>query len=460
MVQTRPSVVVAGANGFVGRALLPALQAEWHVIALSRGRTPGLDEAGVEWRRCDLYSLLEAEGALAGAEVAVYLVHSMLPSARLTQASFEDTDLILADNFARAAAEAGVKQIIYLGGLIPSGPELSRHLESRLEVERALGAYGVPVTALRAGMVIGAGGSSLDMLLTLVRRLPVMITPKWTRSSTQCVALDDVVGLIAFAAGNPETYGRHFDVGAPEVTSYRELMAITAQVLGKRRPMFSVPLFSPGLSKLWVSLITGQPMALVYPLIDSLQHDMVAQELTLQAMAGRPAKPLREALAEAIAQEAARPKQRRSRQKPEAERDVRSIQRLTDPGLGDAEWVTHEYLRWLPIFLHPIIRVTYEGDQVRFMVPRDICLLELTYARERSTPDRALLYITGGRLAVVGEGRGRLEFRQLPDRGVYLVAIHDFTPRLPWWLYTLTQAKAHLVVMHAFGRHLKRLGRR
>lgn len=465
-IAPRLTVAIAGASGFVGRALRPVLARSHTVVGLSRGRPPGVDDDGVQWRNCDLYSLLDAEKALQGADVAVYLVHSMLPSARLTQASFEDTDLILADNFARAAAAANVRQIIYLGGLIPTDTapdKLSRHLDSRLEVERALGAYGVPVTALRAGMVIGAGGSSLDMLLKLVRRLPLMLTPKWTRSQTQCIALSDVVELIDFAVGEPRTYGQAFDVGAPEVTQYRDLMRITAEVLGKPARMFNVPFFSPGLSKLWVSLISGQPRALVSPLVESLKHNMVARDLTLQEMAGQSPTPLRTALADAIKAEAVRtavktrtPKAKRPQPAP----DVRSIQRLSDPGIGDADWVTDEYMRWLPRFCRPFVHVEQDGVQMRFCVPKGPCLLVLTKSTERSSPDRALLYITGGMLTRVdetGNRRGRLEFRQVAGEGVYLAAIHDFSPRLPWWFYTVTQAKAHLLVMRAFERHLNRL---
>ena len=159
----RKTIVIAGATGFVGRALAPALAPTARVIGLSRGaRTP--DSVYAEWRACDLFSLLDAEHALEGADVAFYLVHSMMPSAHLTQGHFRDLDLVCADNFARAAKSRGVRQIIYLGGLVPEGGALSPHLESRLEVERALGAYGVPVTSLRAGLVIGAGGSSFAML--------------------------------------------------------------------------------------------------------------------------------------------------------------------------------------------------------------------------------------------------------------------------------------------------------
>ena len=175
------TIAVAGASGFIGQALCERLALTHTVVALSRAASPSA--GGIERRRCDLFSLLDCERGLTGADVAVYLVHSMMPSARLTQASFADMDLILADNFARAAKRVGVKQIVYLGGVVPETGVLSPHLASRVEVERALAAHGVPVTTLRASLVIGPDGSSFRILQRLVERLPVMLLPRWTRSA-------------------------------------------------------------------------------------------------------------------------------------------------------------------------------------------------------------------------------------------------------------------------------------
>ncbi|MBM4394046.1 MAG: NAD(P)H-binding protein, partial [Deltaproteobacteria bacterium] len=188
---------MAGATGFVGRYLCALLQDRgFDVTALGRSVPDDTTVDGVRWRRADLFSLRETERALEGIEVVYYLVHSMLPSSGLTQASFEDMDLILADNVARAAAKVGAKRIIYLGGLIPIDATLSRHLESRREVESALGTHAVPVTTVRAGLVIGPEGSSFSILERLVRRLPSMVLPRWTRERTQPIALDDVVELL------------------------------------------------------------------------------------------------------------------------------------------------------------------------------------------------------------------------------------------------------------------------
>ncbi|MEM6993976.1 MAG: NAD-dependent epimerase/dehydratase family protein, partial [Myxococcota bacterium] len=161
-----PNIAIAGATGFVGRAWCDTFRDRYRIVGLSRGgREPAPGRGPHEWRQCDLFSLLQVETALVGVDVAVYLVHSMMPTDRLTQASFAELDLILADNFGRAAARQGVRRIVYLGGLIPQSVDsLSRHLASRLEVEAALAAHGVPVTTLRAGLVVGAQGSSFRIV--------------------------------------------------------------------------------------------------------------------------------------------------------------------------------------------------------------------------------------------------------------------------------------------------------
>ena len=194
-------VVIAGASGFVGKALIDALTEHLEVIGLSRN--PMANRQNFEWRACNLYSLLQAESGVKGADVAIYLVHSMMP-ARLTQASFRDIDLILADNFARACESTGIRQIIYVGGLLPESTDLSEHLASRFEVATVLGSTGIPVTCIQAGLIVGAGGSSFRILTRLVHRLPIMVCPSWTGSMTQPVAIPDVVDTIHAAIDNPE----------------------------------------------------------------------------------------------------------------------------------------------------------------------------------------------------------------------------------------------------------------
>ena len=465
-------IAIAGASGFVGQSLTEALLRDGHeVIALTRGgKTPLPDlapelAARLTVRSCDLFSLLDAELGLEGAQLACYLVHSMLPSARLTQGDFSAFDLIAADNFARAAKLHGVSQIVYLGGLIPEGPEaLSRHLESRHEVERALAAHGTPLTTLRAGLVIGAGGSTMLLLLRLVRRLPAMLLPSWTATRTQPVALEDAVFLLRHCLGRQSCFGQTYDIGGPEVMTYRQMMQAAAEVLGVKRRLLPMPFFSTRLSRLWVSVVTGAPRALVAPLIESLRHPMVCRDRRLQDEVGRPGLPFREALRRAIRDLPAGAAAPRAYRKPPpsltAPNEVRSVQRLPLPPGRDADWVSREYLRWLPRWMRPLVRVSVrDGLFCEFYLgPLRSPVLLLELSPERSSPDRTLFYIRGGLLVDGSQGsRARLEFREVLDRQEVLAAIHEFRPRLPWLIYTATQALGHLWVMRGFGRHLRAL---
>jgi len=464
-VDTRPIVAVAGAGGFIGRALAEQLGTSAHLRGLSRSARVGASGGYDSWVACDLFSLLDAEGALRGARSAVYLVHSMMPSARLTQGRFEDLDLVCADNFARAAKSAGLERIVYLGGLLPPvGVSLSRHLQSRSEVESTLASHGTPLVTLRAGLVIGPGGSSWQILSKLVRRLPVMACPRWTRTLTQPIGLDEVVALLAACVSRGDIEAGTYDVGGPDVLSYRDMMQATARAMGKRRPMFSVPLLTVGLSRLWVSTVTGAPKELVEPLIESLVHPMVARDRELQARLVIPGRPLAELLAETIAAEArtVAPKAApRNGRKAKKRALVRSVQRLGLPPGRDAAWVAEEYIRWLPTWLIArVLRIEVDAaKRCRFYAPfSKKPLLELSLSPDRSRPDRVLFYITGGMLAKLG-GRPRLEFREVIDGSHVIAAIHDFEPRLPWFIYSSTQAIVHLWVMRAFGRYLARLAR-
>lgn len=453
----RRRVAIAGASGFVGRALAARLASRFDVLGIAR-RVPAQTSNFTEFRTADLFNLREAERALEGADVAVYLVHSMLPSARLTQGDFADFDLLCADNFARAAHKNGVTQIVYLGGLIPEGP-LSPHLESRREVERTLASRGVPVTVLRAGLVLGGGGSSFAILASLARRLPVMICPRWMETRTQAVALDDVLALLDHVVGRDEHAGQTYDIGAPEVMSYRELMRLTTDVLGLRRRMLPVPFFSPGLSRLWVSLVSGAPKELVAPLVESLRHEMIARDLRLAEAAGLTPTPTRVALQQALSEPADVPLPRKAEPKPmkPAPSLVRSVQRMRLPAGRDAAWAADEYARWLPRALSSLIRAEVRADRSFefFLLGFTRPMLVLTAAPERSTPDRQLFFVTDGWL-VDKASRGRFELRQVLDDRTLLTAIHDFAPSLPWWLYRQTQARFHSLVMASFRRHLGR----
>ncbi|MGF1508164.1 MAG: NAD(P)H-binding protein [Myxococcota bacterium] len=461
----RPKVAIAGATGFVGHALRVALLDQYEVVGLTRSPTRAsmTDADGVVWRHCDLFSMHQVEEALHGVDYAIYLVHSMLPSARLTQADFVDLDLLLADNFARAAEKNGVRQILYLGGIRPNDEHLSRHLESRLEVEATLAGRATPVTSIRAGIIIGPGGSSMTMMINLVRRLPAMILPKWTASESAPVAIQDVVRATRRCLGDEEAFGQSYEIGGPEVMTYREMLDRTGRALKVKRPAVGVPVFSAYLSRRWVSMVTGASDALVGPLIESLRHSVVPESNQLQEWLVKDAVPFDDALGASLDDEGrALPNPRRQiragdREKLKEAKTVRSVQRMVMPRQLDARWVAAEYMRWLPRFVWPFLlcRVSHSGVVRFYLRILGICVLELTHAPERSEPDRQLFRITGGVLVrLSSEYQGRFEFREVLRSRWIIAAIHDFQPRLPWYIYNFTQALVHLWVMRGFGRHL------
>ena len=452
----RQTVIVAGATGFLGSAIGEALGHQHHLIALSRSRRAP-PEGYQSLRTVDLFSRRDTGAALAGADMAIYLVHSMMPAARLVQAHFRDLDLLCADNFARAAAAHGVRHIIYVSGLIPAVEQLSAHLESRLEVERVLGQYGVPVTALRAGLVVGANGSSFQILTRLVRRLPVMVCPSWTNTRTQPVALDDVVTVIGAVLASPGEVSHSYDLGADEVLTYRELMAETARLMGLTPRMVSVPILSPKLSYLWVCLTTGAPGALVAPLIESLAHEMVARTDPAHRHPADPKTSVEDMLKRAFATTAAgTPLAFRGGGRQSSASTVLSVQRMKiADGLG-SDFAADEYLRWLPGGLGLIpISVSTKADRIEFSVLKKSAPLLLLQRRTLDDAEnREVFRVVGGMLAKETE-RGRLEFRTMLDGRTLLVGVHEFEPRLPWWIYRVTQAWFHRWVMYRFARHLE-----
>ena len=273
---SRPSdaprrVLVAGASGFVGRRLCPALEKAGHrVVAMTRRPE---DYSGVgEAVRGDVHEPDSLPGALAGCDVAYYLVHS------LASADFERLDREAARAFGRAAADAGVQRIIDLGGLGKDDDDLSPHLRSRREVEKVLGEGGVPVTTLRAGIVIGHEGLSWEMTRQLVERLPAMVTPRWVSTRTQPIALDDVVRYLVGVLDVPETEGRPFEVGGDEVLRYVDMMRRVADIENRTLIILPVPLLSPKLSSHWLSLITDVDTEAGRSLVDSMVNEVVVED--------------------------------------------------------------------------------------------------------------------------------------------------------------------------------------
>ncbi|HVN13261.1 MAG TPA: SDR family oxidoreductase [Kineosporiaceae bacterium] len=270
--------LVTGVTGYIGGRLVPELLAAgFRVRALARHARRLQDRpwfARIEVVEGDAADLDTVRGALLGVDVAYYLIHSLGTGPR-----FESTDRRTALTFAQAAREAGVARIVYLGGLYPEGELLSRHLDSRKEVGEILLASGVPTTVLRAGVILGSGSASFEMLRYLTERLPVMITPRWVRTRIQPIAIRDVLRYLVGSASMPPDVNRAFDIGGPEVLTYHEMMQRYAAVAGlPHRLIVPVNLLSPRLSSHWVGVVTPVPNSIARPLVESLVHEVVVKD--------------------------------------------------------------------------------------------------------------------------------------------------------------------------------------
>jgi uncharacterized protein YbjT (DUF2867 family) len=270
VMASRP-VLVAGASGFVGRRLAKVLvQDGYPVRAMTRHpdeyRGPGEPVLG------DALDHKTLPAALRGCSAAYYLIHS------LSSPDFARLDADAARAFGQAAAGAGLQQIVYLGGLGDDSDTLSPHLRSRREVEGLLGQGGVPVTVLRAGIVVGDQGLSWEITRQLVEHLPAMITPRWVRTRTQPIAVDDVIRYLIGVLGHPEALGRVFEIGGPEILRYSTMLKRVAKIERRPLPIVPVPLLSPRLSSLWLSLVTDVDTRAGRALVDSMTTEVIVRD--------------------------------------------------------------------------------------------------------------------------------------------------------------------------------------
>lgn len=293
------TVLVTGATGFVGARLVPALLEHGHTVR-AMTRQPDRYAGQGEPVHGDVHDPGTLSAALEGVDVAVYLVHS------LGDDDFEQMDAEAARGFGLAAAASGVGQIVYLGGLGSDGEDLSAHLRSRREVERLLGEAGVPVTVLRAAIVVGSGGISWEMTRRLVKNLPAMIVPRWAATRTQPIAIEDVVRYLAGVVGREEALGKVYEIGGADQLTYAEMLAQAGKVMqGRRLPIVNVPLGTPFLSQYWIKLVTGVDATTAANLIDSMGNEMVVTDHAIRDLV--PGEPLTyaEAVARALAEDRA-----------------------------------------------------------------------------------------------------------------------------------------------------------
>lgn len=299
----RGTVCVTGATGYVGGRLVPLLLEQgWKVKALVRSpeklahrawaQHPGLTIITGDFN--DISSLIPA---LQECDAVFYLVHSLNPGV----GGFAEADRTAASNMVRACEEARPKRIIYLSGLAPAGEHLSAHLGSRAEVARILMTGPVPVTVLRAAQILGSGSASFEIVRYLVDRLPVMITPRWVDSQCQPIAITNVLGYLAGCLDHPETAGNSYDIGGPDVLTYRDLFNMYAEEAGlRKRIIIGVPVLTPELSSRWLGLVTPVPLSLARPLVQGLRNRVVCGETRIREIIPQELLPCREAIRRAL----------------------------------------------------------------------------------------------------------------------------------------------------------------
>ena len=304
MAEAAP-VLLTGPTGFIGGRLLYALDAKGFTVRclVRKGESlrpprPLQREPAVVY--ADLLDADTLPPALEGAGSAYYLVHSMGGRSIKETMAFADRDRRCAENFLRAAEKAGVKRIIYLGGLGEVGKGLSEHLSSRQEVARILQSGTVKTTALRAAVIIGAGGASFEIIRSLAERLPVMLCPRWVDTRSQPIAVENVIDYLAGCLENEATAGLTLDIGGPDIMTYRDLMLLYARVRGLKRWIVTVPVLTPKLSAFWVNLITTVPAGIVYPLIEGLKNEVICRDNRIRELVPVTLKSMDEALCTAL----------------------------------------------------------------------------------------------------------------------------------------------------------------
>ncbi|MFB6250597.1 MAG: NAD(P)H-binding protein [Halobellus sp.] len=296
-------VLVTGATGFVGSRLVPALLNAGHDVTTLVRDASGYDAPDdVRVVEGDLLEPGSFDAAL-NVEAAYYLVHSMRSGA-----DFEERDRRAAENFSEAAAEHGVERVVYLGGLGEERDRLSEHLRSRREVESILEAGAYDLTTLRAAILIGSGSASFEMIRQLSSRLPVMVTPRWVDTKCQPIFVDDAIEYLVGVLSVPETAGETYEIGGPDVLTYREILLQVGAKRGRRPSVVPVPVLSTRLSSLWVGFVTDVPTSVARPLIDGLRNPVVVRDDRIESIIHVELTPFDEAVDMALAGDGGSPR--------------------------------------------------------------------------------------------------------------------------------------------------------
>jgi len=292
------TVLVAGGTGFIGRRLVPVLLARSHPVAVLGRREPPSLPAGAGFRQGNLLEPDGLEESLHDVGTVFYLVHSL----EAGESRFRDMDRGAAENFQAAADRAGVRRVIYLGGLGDEGESLSHHLGSRREVEAILGKGRFATTVLRAAIIIGRGGASFEILRALVGTSPMIPDPPGLATRCQPIAADDVVAYLSGCLAEERTAGGTFDIGGPDVMSYRDMLEEFARAAKDLNLFFPVPFLPERLTAGWLSLVSGVPAPVVRALLEGLENEVVCRDDRIRELLPIPLTPFREAVRKALAE--------------------------------------------------------------------------------------------------------------------------------------------------------------
>lgn len=454
-------IAIAGATGFIGRNLLHNLRGDlsFELVALSRRLDPMMHNSlkdNILWRKCDGFNFQEVIESTINCDILIYLIHSMHPTATLVQGRFEDFDAIVADNFARAVSINKIKHIIYLGGLIPqiAPSQLSTHLHSRLEVESILKQYQNSLTTIRAGLVIGNSGSSYIILERLINRLPILICPKWTENKMQPIALSDLLIVFKYCLNHfEEVKNKTYDVGSEKKTSYLDLLTTTAKIFNKKRYFLRLPFLSPNLSKHWVTFVTRASKELVFPLVESLVHEMLVskeQAFTIKDYSFLSAD---EAIKlceqnKNLKNNLLLPNQTKLSS---AMNNVTSLQRLPYSNEVSATFIAKKYTSWLNRKFRFFIKIHENETHISFVLLHQFTMLQIEKPIISDETDSNYIYtIREGLLVSKYAPQGTFEFRKIKTSKCFIIGIYNYSPALPWFIYRFTQARIHLWVMKRF----------
>lgn len=426
-------ILLTEASGYIGSHLKDKLKVNHEIIAISRNAQNKKNEKNVTWKSADLFDLDAITEVMEGIDTAIYLGHSMKTSAKLTQANFEDMDALLADNVGRAAKKHGVKHIIFMSGIITNDSHLSLHLKCRLECEKILRYYGVPVSTLRAGLIIDSNGSSYPIFKRMIERLPAMILPNWAYNMIEPVSVDDVIDKLAMLVERSPKENEVFNITRPKVMNYQELFERTATIFDKRLSTLHLPTIPIRLSRCWIKeKMNGE---------ENVKKALKEKQDEQQIITTKQSKP------------------KSNQNKRDEVKDVRAMTRFRIPESYSIQDVTREYAEFINNITLHLVNGTINEHEFNIQLPLiRKCILKMKRDNHDSINEMIVYKIVGGDLAMVKDSsNARFEFRRILDTNEGIAALQGYEPILPWGVYKFTQAIAHKFVMGVFKQYMNHL---